>query len=722
MLMKITGLLWLILMEGLFAAVPGTFQQYEMECGGWLTGIIQHQESGRLYARTDVGGIYVSDDAGEKWAFRSGDFKHKGSHFVQGIAVEQRNKDVIYQACGVSYAADDPGRGVWKSSDGGESWKQVLKGVNFSGNDAERHGGECLAIHPGNEDEVWAGSRRNGLWRSVNAGGSWSKVGGSIFDGVAICGVSLSVKFPDHVWAYGTGGAWVSVNRGESWAQVVEAETVYRVVRKEDGTPFAIGGKYAPSEVGETKLWKISAEDWADVSSYSVVDLWPNYVSAFHATHGWEPRDAAACVTILRDGRLVVSPQYREVGVSDDEGAGFTLLKTPATAGSLPNWQKVGSGNLEGGFNQLLQDSKDPKRWYLTGGYGPARSDDGGKTWKYIVNGLGEVVSWKVSFHESDPGQIYFPIADHGLSVVTDGGKSGKSAGYIARHFPYPDDNLSFAHVAFGSGARIIAPGGEAMKHQARIYISEDKGATWMKRTPKGWPEASGHTFVDGVVARDNPDELLLLMGGKMGKGKGGLYRSSDAGVEFEQVALPPETDGKDAGNEFTWNAWVYRDGGGSDRRYFLQRWHGFFRSDDRGLTWRKVKPSGLKGPASWFDGIIATDDGTAGKLWLGAANGLWRSVDGGEQWAGVGHFDVVNHLDAYQGDVVLAGRRAGDDWDKIYFSDDDGATWDEVTRPGSRFPTVLGVAMDPHRKGMIWISTNGRSVTRFVPAPSFSD
>ena len=36
---------------------------------------------------------------------------------------------------------------------------------------------------------------------------------------------------------------------------------------------------------------------------------------------------------------------------------------------------------------------------------------------------------------------------------------------------------------------------------------------------PNGWPEVSGHTFVDGVVAKDNADELLLLMGGVTGKG-----------------------------------------------------------------------------------------------------------------------------------------------------------------------------------------------------------
>lgn len=560
--MKISALIWGLLVGFLAGAVPGSFQNYDMEGGGWLTGLVQHAGSGRLYARTDVGGVYSSDDAGENWKFLSGDFTELGTTFVQGIAVEARDKNVLYQTCGVSYAAEDPGRGVWKSGDGGVTWKQVLKEVNFSGNDAERHGGECLAIHPLNEDEVWAGSRKCGLWRSSDAGGDWEKIGGSLFDEMSVSGITIPKEFPEQIWVCGSGGILVSVDRGNSWTKILNAEIVQRVARKSDGTTFAIGGNYSPTTLGETKLWKFSATDWADPSSYQSEDLWGHYLDAFQAVNGWRPVDAAACLTILRDGRLVVAPHYQNVAVSDDDGASFSLVSRFATAGPLPAWQKVGSKELEGGFNQLLEDSKNPKRWYLTGGYGPARSDDGGATWKYIVDGIAEVVSWKVAFHDADPEQIFFPIADHGLSVVTDGGASGDSAGFISRHFPWPDDNLTFAHVAFGSGERILAPGGEAMKHQGRIYLSNDKGATWAKREPKGWPVASGHSFIDGVVAKDDADELLLLMGGMMGQGKGGLYRSTDAGMSFSQIELPAETDGKNAGSEFVWNAWVYRDGG----------------------------------------------------------------------------------------------------------------------------------------------------------------
>jgi len=47
-------------------AQPGAFRQTDLDAGGWLTGFASHP-AGRLYARTDVGGVYRSDDHGATW-------------------------------------------------------------------------------------------------------------------------------------------------------------------------------------------------------------------------------------------------------------------------------------------------------------------------------------------------------------------------------------------------------------------------------------------------------------------------------------------------------------------------------------------------------------------------------------------------------------------------------------------------------------------------------
>ena len=111
---------------------PGAFRQTDLDAGGWLTGFASHS-SGRLYARTDVGGVYRSDDQGTAWRFVSGNMTSSAGLFVQGLAVGETSADLVYQAVGTSYVSADAARGVWRTVDGGGTWTQVLSSVNFSG-------------------------------------------------------------------------------------------------------------------------------------------------------------------------------------------------------------------------------------------------------------------------------------------------------------------------------------------------------------------------------------------------------------------------------------------------------------------------------------------------------------------------------------------------------------------------------------------------------------
>ena len=76
--------------ETLAATVAGTFQQIDCDGGGWFEQVIPHG-SGRLYERTDIGGMYRSDDHGDTWRFISGDLPYVGCYFVQGVAVAVGN-------------------------------------------------------------------------------------------------------------------------------------------------------------------------------------------------------------------------------------------------------------------------------------------------------------------------------------------------------------------------------------------------------------------------------------------------------------------------------------------------------------------------------------------------------------------------------------------------------------------------------------------------------
>jgi hypothetical protein len=112
---------------------------------------------------------------------------------------------VVYQCVGVSYGGSE--QGVWKSSNGGITWTHVKDGIRFSGNDAERWGGECIGVRPGNDNEIWAGSRGDGLWRSSDtAGTNWDRIGQATFADAQFTSISLAPG-----WAFGHLGGCVRI-------------------------------------------------------------------------------------------------------------------------------------------------------------------------------------------------------------------------------------------------------------------------------------------------------------------------------------------------------------------------------------------------------------------------------------------------------------------------------------------------------------------------------
>jgi len=151
-----------------------------------------------------------------------------------------------------------------------------------------------------------------------------------------------------------------------------------RIVRNDNGTTFMIGAKKAGNK-SEDVLFRVTASNWLDISSYKFEDITKNYKphgSGFQLLH------------ILNDQRLIVQRPKRDFGISMDEGSTFEYI-TPTVVGEKPLWDDGGDENPSG--NSLTQDPKNESRWLLGNGWGIQSSDDGGKTWKWTQNGIGEV-------------------------------------------------------------------------------------------------------------------------------------------------------------------------------------------------------------------------------------------------------------------------------------------------------------------------------------------
>lgn len=718
------------------SAQPGVFRQTDLDAGGWLTGFASHA-GGRLYARTDVGGVYRSDDRGDSWRFLSGEMTSGAGHSVQGLAVGETSADRVFQAVGRSYSATDAVRGVWRSTDGGANWAQVLANINFSGNDDLRWQGECLAFTPGSLDqEIWALSRQGGLWRSTTGGGSgsWSKQNGTAFDGMNGHVVHLHAAFPNDIFIGGEKGSAASAlfkgTRGAgttvTWAAVtVNAATtsVTRLARLPSGVMFA-----AVQDGGTNRFYKSNATGttWTDITTTVLGGLTSN--------------GPVGICQVLRDGSTIVlgwigGPTRK----STDGGATWSTLSLTIT-GTRPVAMLTSDTSPGWARGAVHQDPLDANRWYLPNGFGPFRSTDAGATVQYMTRGIGEVVTWKPAFHPNDPLRIYLPVADLIGFVVTDGGATGGAQRNPRRSLPVTFGNVGMTYatralvgpVVGTAVPKVYFVGGSYFgpnAGRASIVTTADDGQTWALVhvagvTGSGLPAAS--EIVSGSIAPDNANEILVAVHDTAGANSG-IYRSTNGGVAFTKANGVPA--GGNWGGQFDRFTFLEADPATPTRRFAWLNGVGFLISNDRGVTWASAGHS-ASGPGAnklydWNTWGFFSRDPVSGRLWFGGLSGhlgLASSTNNGTNWTYLDTpfsntgFSVVQALDARDGQVLVCGKRFGDSVVKIYYSSDNGAVWHECSKPGYRLPTTTEVALDPHRRGSFWVASDGRSYARFTP------
>lgn len=173
-----------------------------------------------------IGGMWRSDDGGKTW--KNIGLKD-GRHIIR-IIVHPRNPDIVWAAVMGHLFGPNEERGVYKTTDGGKTWKRVLFVNNQTG---------CsdLVMEPGNPHVFYAGTWRlirtpyslesggegSGLWKSEDGGETWKNITtakGLPKGAWGIVGVAVAPSNTDKVYAIienKQGGLYKSDNGGESW-------------------------------------------------------------------------------------------------------------------------------------------------------------------------------------------------------------------------------------------------------------------------------------------------------------------------------------------------------------------------------------------------------------------------------------------------------------------------------------------------------------------------
>jgi len=173
-------------------------------------------------------GMWKSTDAGKTWA-------HVGlekSGQIAQIEIHPGNPDIAWVAVQGQIWAPNQERGVFRTTDGGTTWKHVLKvSANTGATDLSldptnprilyaamwNHGRKPWFIHSGGTD--------GGIYKSVDGGDTWKKLSGGLPEMVGKIGVDVSASNPQRIYAIieaepEKGGLWRSDDAGESWTLI----------------------------------------------------------------------------------------------------------------------------------------------------------------------------------------------------------------------------------------------------------------------------------------------------------------------------------------------------------------------------------------------------------------------------------------------------------------------------------------------------------------------
>ena len=218
------GITWRNISDGFFKTGSiGDIAVSESDPNVVFVGSGEHAVRGVMTSYGD--GVYKSTDAGKTW-------KNMGlqeSRHISDVIIHPQNSDVIYVGAQGTVHGPNTERGVYKSADGGQTWKKVLF-INDS------TGISGLAMDPTNARILYAatwqhqrlpwtvnsGGKGSGLWKSTDAGETWNKINTGLPSVMGKIGVSVSKANSNRIFAIveaekSKAGLYRSDDAGKNW-------------------------------------------------------------------------------------------------------------------------------------------------------------------------------------------------------------------------------------------------------------------------------------------------------------------------------------------------------------------------------------------------------------------------------------------------------------------------------------------------------------------------
>ncbi len=388
--------------------VPEAYRQLEFrEIGPAITGgrIVDvealPEDPSTVYVAAASGGLWKSTNAGTTW---TPIFDHGPVSAFGDLAVAPSDRRILYAGTGEQNNRQSTswGNGVYRSDDGGESWTHL-------GLVETRHVAE-VRVHPEDPDVAWVAAQGNlwkptperGVYRTTDGGETWRK---TLYVDTLTGATDLAVDPRDpsvlyaatyqrlrRTWGFNGGGPgsgiWKSTDGGESWTELTEGLP--------EGDKGRIGLAVAPSDPDVVYAVVEHAEDGGTYRSDDAGATWrkvndlnprPMYYSHIFV----DPASA--------DRVYVLATEFY---MSEDGGSTFVRMPTRPT-------YDVG---VHSDHHTLWIDPNDTEHFYLAGDAGLHVTEDRGETYRRI-NNFGIAQFYAIGLDRRDPYRIYGGLQDN---------------------------------------------------------------------------------------------------------------------------------------------------------------------------------------------------------------------------------------------------------------------------------------------------------------------
>ncbi|MBO4286555.1 MAG: hypothetical protein J5985_00115 [Kiritimatiellae bacterium] len=682
--------------------------------GGWIQSLLASRHSpNRMFVGGDVGGFFRSEDAGERYEVCNKGFRNL---WIESIAEHPRDPNVLLAGSL---------RGVYKSQDGGKTWREVAVGFP----PISRYGFSApvslVVYSSADPDTVYAAIGRprapgNGvsqMYRSYDGGESWQPVveEGALPSGLDVFDLAIHPQDVRRLLISTSHGLFRSTDEGVTWTPSNDGlpahlrtrrlaqspavpSVVYVSLRQKGGEAPWSAGVYRSDDAGDhwrpvnTGLPQDAGRageddnlcDWVDCLAVHPVDPGTVYAggASWHCGGLFKTTDGGASwKQVFRRGR-------EPSGWIDFWGPSVTCLSLSAL---MPDTLVFGTSGAV------------------------YRSDDAGFSWqprysgeridgKLAGTGLEVTCVKSITPHYGMKGRFYLGYFDIGLLITEDDGKTfrrsvnGVSKAYQGTCFAVvPSRNDPF-HLWAGFGAQ--------GKNEGGVAESFDGGREWrMRDAPEsGW-----------VPARP----LALALSGEtlfcLADGRGIFaYRQDPPRWEARNGTLPAgrvTAFALDGERLFAGTAATAEEGGA------------VWRSDNVGKSWRRVtSPSHRMGDVRQLavsrGRIVVTVRAKTLKTGETFPGGVWTSADGGLAWTHVyedtfcdgvaihpktpSRFFVGLNDHPFHDHAVANG---------VIETQDGGRTWRSLSSDSLVNRNISALAVDPNDPDYLWAGTAGNSV-----------